>query len=97
MKGEKKEDGLCYEERVLYRLLSGMHASVNIHVALHANPPQSEDEEWLPDPARFAQLFENHPERLKNLHFSFVVMLRAFAESDAGFSKIPDRFRPGHD
>ena len=58
---------MCYEERVLYRLLSGMHASVNIHVALHANPPQSEDEEWLPDPARFAQLFENHPERLKKL------------------------------
>ena len=25
LKGEKKEDGLCYEERVLYRLLSGMH------------------------------------------------------------------------
>ena len=89
LKGEKKEDGLCYEERVLYRLLSGMHASVNIHVALHANPPQSEDEEWLPDPARFAQLFENHPERLKNLHFSFVVMLRALRKATPALAKFP--------
>ena len=89
LKGEKKEDGLCYEERVLYRLLSGMHASVNIHVALHANPPQSEDEEWLPDPARFAELFENHPERLKNLHFSFVVMLRALRKATPALAKFP--------
>ena len=89
LKGEKKEDGLCYEERVLYRLLSGMHASVNIHVALHANPPQSKDEEWLPDPARFAQLFENHPERLKNLHFSFVVMLRALRKATPALAKFP--------
>ena len=89
LKGEKKEDGLCYEERVLYRLLSGMHASVNIHVALHANPPQSEDQEWLPDPARFAQLFENHPERLKNLHFSFVVMLRALRKATPALAKFP--------
>ena len=73
----------------MYRLLSGMHASVNIHVALHANPPQSKDEEWLPDPARFAQLFENHPERLKNLHFSFVVMLRALRKATPALAKFP--------
>ena len=89
LKGAKKEDGLCYEERVLYRLLSGMHASVNIHVALHANPPTNENEEWLPDPLRFAQLFENHPERLKNLHFSFVVMLRALRKATPALAKFP--------
>ena len=27
------DDSMCYEERVLYRLLSGMHAATNTHVA----------------------------------------------------------------
>ena len=31
-------DDMCYEERVLYRLLSGMHASVNVHVAPRRSP-----------------------------------------------------------
>ena len=30
----------CYEERVLYRLLSGMHASINIHISLAYFPPR---------------------------------------------------------
>lgn len=29
---------LCYEERVLYRLLSGMHTSINIHISLNYFP-----------------------------------------------------------
>eukprot|EP00960_Hanusia_phi_P056176 763179-Hanusia_phi.AAC.2 len=32
-------DEMCYEERVLYRLLSGMHASINIHISLSYFPP----------------------------------------------------------
>ena len=30
----------CYEERVLFRLLSGMHASINIHISLAYFPPR---------------------------------------------------------
>ena len=33
--------------------------------------------EWLPKPGRFWQLFGSNPERLRNMHFAFVVMLRA--------------------
>ena len=49
-------DDMCYEERVLYRLLSGMHASVNIHIALKAKTPKKGvvgREDWSADPARF--------------------------------------------
>jgi hypothetical protein len=34
-----KED-MCYEERVLYRLLSGMHAKTNIHINMNYFPPR---------------------------------------------------------
>ena len=47
-------DDMCYEERVLYRLLSGMHASVNIHIALKAKTPKKGvqgREDWSADPS----------------------------------------------
>ena len=77
-------DDMCYEERVLYRLLSGMHASVNIHIALKAKTPKKGvvgREDWSADPARFAAHYGQHPERLRNLHFSFVVLLRALRKA----------------
>lgn len=77
-------DDMCYEERVLYRLLSGMHASVNIHIALKAKPPKRGvpgREKWSADPRRFMEHYGSHPERLRNLHFSFVVLLRALRKA----------------
>lgn len=72
-------DEMCYEERVLYRLLSGMHASTNIHISLEYFPPSKSAgrENWQPNPERFMTQYGQHPDRLKNLHFSFVVLLRA--------------------
>ena len=68
----------CYEERVLYRMLSGMHSSINIHIALNWYPPRKgKRDHFAPNPARLSELFKNHPERLKNMHFAFVVLLRA--------------------
>ena len=38
LKSALSVDDMCYEERVLYRLLSGMHSSINIHIALNSKP-----------------------------------------------------------
>lgn len=71
-------DAMCYEERVLYRMLSGMHSSINIHIALNWYPPRAgKRTTYQPNTKRFANLFRNYPDRLKNMHFAFVVMLRA--------------------
>jgi flavocytochrome c len=81
---------LCYEERVLYRLLSGMHSAVNIHIALNYFPPRKgKRTEWAPNPQRFLALFNDHPERLKNLHFAFVVLLRALRKAAPALEKFP--------
>ena len=84
LKSSGSVDDMCYEERVLYRLLSGMHASVNIHIALKAKTPKKGvvgREDWSADPGRFAAHYGQHPERLRNLHFSFVVLLRALRKA----------------
>ena len=89
LRGVEHESEMCYEERVLYRLLSGMHASVNVHIALKAKPPKKNTpgrETWSPDPVRFTQMYGEHPERLRNLHFSFVVMLRALRKASAALA-----------
>ena len=73
---------MCYEERVLYRVLSGMHSSINIHISETYYPPvKGKRDAWEPKPERFMQQFGSHPERLKNLHFAFVVLLRALRKA----------------
>jgi len=73
------EANICLEERVLYRLLSGMHAATNTHVARFYHPPSKRKNrtDWEPNLDYFKRQFDGHPERLKNLHFAFVVLLRA--------------------
>ncbi len=84
-------DDMCYEERVLYRLLSGLHASTNIHISLEFYPPSKAAgrDKWMPNPERFMQHYGQHPERLKNLHFGFVVLLRAVRKASPYLYNYP--------
>jgi hypothetical protein len=79
----KGAEDVCYEERVLYRLLSGMHTSTTTHIALKYKPPSKKlgRADWAPNPDYFMRHLGSHPERIKNLHFSFVVMLRALKKA----------------
>ena len=87
--GEFEE--MCYEERVLYRLLSGMHASVNIHISDKFYPPSKAKNrtEWESNPQRFMEQYGNKPEYLKNLYFSFVVLLRALRRAGPYIYNLP--------
>ncbi|KAF9411730.1 hypothetical protein BGZ94_001253, partial [Podila epigama] len=65
----------CIEKRVYYRLISGLHASISIHIC---------DEwfnqttgEWGPNLDCFISRVGLHPERLENIYFDYVVLLRA--------------------
>lgn len=74
---------MCYEERVLFRLLSGMHASTSISIAKYYFPPSARKGRlnWEPNPKYFMEKFGNHPEYIRNLYFSYVVMLRALKKA----------------
>ncbi len=71
-------EDMCYEERVLYKLLSAMHTSINVHISLAYHPPRKgKRTHWEPNPKLFVERYAAHPERINNLHFAFVVLMRA--------------------
>lgn len=71
-------EAMCYEERVLYRLLSGMHMATNVHVnTMFFAPRKGVRAAWEPNPDRFVVNYKDHPERLENMYFAYVVLLRA--------------------
>ena len=74
---------MCYEERVLYRLLSGLHTSTTLSIAKNYYPPSKKKgrANWEPNPQYFIDKFSDSPEHLRNLHFSYVVLLRALKKA----------------
>ena len=84
---ENRFGGNGLEEAVLFRLVSGMHASINIHISEAYHPPaKGKRSEWAPNVERFVRQFGEHPERLRNLHFAYVVLLRALRRGAAYLS-----------
>jgi flavocytochrome c len=74
---------MCLEERVMYRLLSGLHSSTTISIAKHYYPPSRKKNRttWEPNPTYFMEKFQQNPEHIRNLHFTYVVLLRALSKA----------------
>jgi len=79
------DEDVCLEERVLYRLLSGLHASTTLSIAKNFYPPSKRKgrADWEANPTFFMEKFSPHPEYVRNLHFSYVVLLRALAKASS--------------
>jgi len=69
-------DSMCLEERVFYRLISGLHASINIHIGRHYEY-DFEMQQWIGNHSIFHERVGKHPDRIKNLYFAFLFLLRA--------------------
>lgn len=66
------------EKRVFYRIISGLHASISVHIC---------DEyfyrdrgEWGPNLDCFVSRIGRYPERLQNIYFNYVLLLRAITK-----------------
>lgn len=72
---------MCIEKRVFYRLVSGMHASISIH--LSGDYLDRSTGQWGPNATEFCRRFSpattggHGPLWLRNLYFAYVVVLRA--------------------
>ncbi|GFR61471.1 ERO1-like protein beta [Elysia marginata] len=84
------ESTMCLEKRVFYRLISGLHTSINIHLC---------DQYLFPDKSGFGPGTWDHnldefqrrfdpeltkglgPQRLKNLYFTYLIELRAITKA----------------
>ncbi|XP_074765055.1 ERO1-like protein alpha isoform X12 [Athene noctua] len=79
--------GVCVEKRAFYRLVSGLHASINIHLsARYLLQDTWSEKKWGPNVTEFQQRFDEvitrgeGPRRLKNLYFLYLIELRALSK-----------------
>lgn len=70
--------GACKEERVFYRIVSGLHASINIHISKQYLLPGGS---WGANLAMYRERLHKHPERLRNLYFTYALVLRATSKA----------------
>jgi len=79
----------CLEKRIFYRLVSGLHTSINVHLCaiyLHKGILGGPDF-WGPNVEEFKRRFDpattwnQGPQWLKNLYFTYLVELRAIAKA----------------
>jgi Endoplasmic Reticulum Oxidoreductin 1 (ERO1) len=72
----------CTEETLLYQLVSGMHSSINMHVASNYIDFKVNSSHMYPNHARYIEAIGRYPERLKNLFFLYAVVLRAINRAE---------------
>ncbi|XP_065878064.1 endoplasmic reticulum oxidoreductin-1-like [Euphorbia lathyris] len=67
---------LCEEERILYKLISGLHSSISIHIAADYLLDESTNS-WGQNLSLMYDRVLRYPDRVRNLYFSFLFVLRA--------------------
>jgi len=77
-------EGPCLEERLLYRIVSGLHSSVSAHLAYHYLPQASSSKEE-PNLPEFVRRVGAFPDRLQNMYFTYLVLLRSVPSSTSSF------------
>ncbi|TRY65228.1 hypothetical protein DNTS_002936 [Danionella cerebrum] len=80
-------EGLCVEKRAFFRLISGLHASINTHLSAGYLLDENWFEmKWGHNVSEFQLRFDEEltkgegPKRLRNLYFLYLIELRALAK-----------------
>lgn len=80
-------EGQCVEKRAFYRLISGLHASINVHLsARYLLDDGLYQRKWGHNVSEFRERFDadltagEGPKRLRNLYFLYLIELRALAK-----------------
>ncbi|XP_068070440.1 ERO1-like protein alpha isoform X2 [Danio rerio] len=96
--------GLCVEKRAFFRLISGLHASINIHLSARYLLDENWFEmKWGHNVSEFQQRFDEDltkgegPKRLRNLYFLYLIELRALAKILPYFERSTFQLYTGQD
>ncbi|XP_057853005.2 endoplasmic reticulum oxidoreductin-1 [Cryptomeria japonica] len=68
------------ERRVLYKLISGLHSSISVHIAREYLLDE-EKNLWGPNPTLLYERVLKHPDRVRNLYFTYLFVLRAVTKA----------------
>ncbi|CAG8726631.1 7966_t:CDS:10, partial [Dentiscutata erythropus] len=72
------DSDVCFEKRVYYRLISGLHSSISVHICNeYLNQTTGQ---WGPNLDCFISRIGSHQERLENVYFTHAVLLRAISK-----------------
>lgn len=95
----------CLEKRAFYRVVSGLHTSINIHLCanylLKGSPFDSLSGTWGPNVGEFKRRFDPEstagrgPQWLRNLYFLYLLELRALAKAGPYFVTL-EKFYTGN-
>ncbi|XP_035507889.1 ERO1-like protein alpha, partial [Morone saxatilis] len=95
-------EGQCVEKRAFYRLISGLHSSINIHLSARYLLDDSWfQKKWGHNVSEFRQRFDSEltagegPKRLRNLYFLYLIELRALAKVLPFFQQTSFRLYTG--
>ncbi|KAJ7561804.1 hypothetical protein O6H91_03G041800 [Diphasiastrum complanatum] len=70
----------CTERRVFYKLISGLHASISTHIAVEYLLDEQSNH-WGPNIPLFYERVLKFPERVQNLYFTYLFILRAVTKA----------------
>lgn len=71
---------MCQEKKVLYKLISGLHASISVHIAADYLLDESTNQ-WGQNFEILHERVLRYPERVRNLYFTFLFVLRAVTKA----------------
>lgn len=77
---ENGEKDSCTERRVFYRLISGLHTSISTHIAADYLMDESRNL-WGKNISLIHERVLQHPERVQNLYFTYLFVLRAVSKA----------------
>lgn len=78
-------DGLCLEERVFQRIISGIQGSISSHIAAQYSQG---DGSFGPNLDLYLRMMGRHPDRLKNLYFTYLFVMRAVAKAKPTLERL---------
>ncbi|KAJ0475566.1 putative endoplasmic reticulum oxidoreductin 1, ERO1-like superfamily [Helianthus annuus] len=70
----------CQEKKVLYKLISGLHSSISVHIATDYLINENTNQ-WGANLQLMYDRVLKHPERVQNLYFTFLFVLRAVTKA----------------
>ncbi|KAJ8761914.1 hypothetical protein K2173_006516 [Erythroxylum novogranatense] len=71
---------LCQEERILYKLISGLHSSISIHIAAEYLLDEAKNM-WGQNLTLLYDRVMRYPDRVRNLYFTYLFVLRAVTKA----------------
>ncbi|KAG0576259.1 hypothetical protein KC19_5G067400 [Ceratodon purpureus] len=79
---ENGEKDSCTERRVFYRLISGLHTSISTHIAAEYLMDEATNL-WGRNTSLMHDRVLQHPERVQNLYFTYLFVLRAVIKAQS--------------